>query len=76
MRKNAYFRDFEFMFVFSNGKPRTANLLEDKPNYKSGHRITDRSAGRTGDARMQVFDNLRAIPAKGRRRSIWRYSLI
>ncbi len=35
---NRYSQIFEYMFVFSVGKPNTANLLIDKPNKWAGHK--------------------------------------
>lgn len=31
-----YTQNFEYMFVFSKGKPKTVNLLRDKPNLSAG----------------------------------------
>ena len=30
--KNRYFNSFEYMFIFSKGKPKTVNLLKDRKN--------------------------------------------
>ena len=35
---NRYSQIFEYMFVFSKGKPKTANLICDKPNKWAGHK--------------------------------------
>ncbi len=35
-RANAYCRDFDYMFVFSNGVPKSVKLLNDKRNKKGG----------------------------------------
>lgn len=34
-----YYQNFEYMFVFSKGKPKTINLIEDRKNLWSGARI-------------------------------------
>ena len=34
---NRYFNSFEYMFILSKGKPKTINLLRDKPNKWAGH---------------------------------------
>ena len=34
---NRYFNSFEYMFVLSKGKPKTINILKDKPNKWAGH---------------------------------------
>ena len=36
MRKKAYYKDFEYMFVFTKGKLKTANILEDRRNLATG----------------------------------------
>jgi site-specific DNA-methyltransferase (adenine-specific) len=35
---NRYSQIFEYMFVFSKGKPKSANLICDKPNKWAGHK--------------------------------------
>lgn len=35
---NRYTQIFEYMFIFSKGKPSCANLISDKPNKWAGHR--------------------------------------
>lgn len=35
---NRYTQIFEYMFVFSKGKPATANLIKDKPNKWAGYK--------------------------------------
>jgi len=35
---NRYTQIFEYMFVFSKGKPKTVNLICDKPNKWAGHK--------------------------------------
>lgn len=42
--KNRYIQNFEYMFVLSKGKPKTANLIQDRKNKYSGTKIhgTDR----------------------------------
>lgn len=43
---NRYIQQFEYMFVFSKGKPKTANLIRDRRNIYGGTRIhgTERQA--------------------------------
>ena len=38
--RNRYYQSFEYMFVFSKGKPKTVNLIADKPNKRYGKKIT------------------------------------
>jgi DNA modification methylase len=46
--KNRYYGAFEYMFVFSKGKPETINLIKDKKNVSFG-RIVDNSGERKKD---------------------------
>ncbi len=36
---NRYYPMFEYMFVFSKGKPKTVNLIADKPNKRYGEKV-------------------------------------
>ena len=75
MRKNAYYRDFDYMFVFSKGDPKTVHLLEDRENYRAGQISTKRSAGRTEDYKNKLRGNAYRVPDTGRRGSGWYYSI-
>ena len=55
MTPNAYFRTHEYMFVFSKGKPKTANLLCDKPNVRPGAKKERKPTGRTGDSPIKFI---------------------
>lgn len=37
-KSNRYTQIFEYMFIFSKGKPKTVNLICDKPNKWAGHK--------------------------------------
>ena len=77
MRKNAYYKDFEYMFVFSLGKPKTANILEDRRNFATGGRKASKMSGlgRTGDQKNQYVGLIGGIvPEYGRRGSVWYYN--
>ena len=74
MTPDAYFRTHKYMFVFSKGKPKTANLLNDKPNSRANQRDFKRGAGRNGDDVSQLrHDGYRTVPEHSRRGSVWRY---
>ena len=77
MRKNAYYKDFEYTFVFSLGKPKTANVLEDRRNLATGGRKASKMSGlgRTGDQKNQYVGLTGGIvPKYGRRGSVWYYN--
>lgn len=66
----AYWQCFEYMFVFSKGKPKTFNPIEDRPNVKAGK--TYKTGGRRNvDGSLS---NTKLMTAKefGKRKNIWR----
>lgn len=68
---NRYTQIFEFMFVLSKGKPKTHNLLCDKPNVKEGfhtHKTTYRGQDGVLKSRVQ-----KPVPSHSPRNNIWRY---
>lgn len=68
----AYWQSFEFMFVFSKGRPKTTNLLHDRPNADGGR--TGKQGGRR--AKDGSVDEGRVITTEafGRRTNIWKYA--
>ena len=74
MRSNAYYREFEYMFVFSKGVPNAANLLTDRRNKcagAAGHRGD--STGRNGDGVAKRGKVAGVVPEFGRRGTVWQY---
>jgi len=69
-----YTSQFEYMFVFSKGKPKTVNLIKDKLNAEGGNvkknvanRMTDGSINKTGkDVIIDIY---------GIRGNIWKYGI-
>lgn len=57
---NRYTQIFEYMFIFSKGKPKTVNLIADKPNKWAGHTSFD--------------GKIPAVPDFSPRNNIWRYT--
>jgi DNA modification methylase len=68
---NRYWACFDYMFVFSKGKPNTANMIIDRPNSQRGtvSRKTVRNADGSTSVRCPVV-----IAAFGKRKNIWTYS--
>jgi len=70
--KNRYLANFEYMFVFSKGKPKTYNLIEDRKN-----RFTERWGKgrkvRKKDGSWLYRDNYK-VKEYGRRFNIWQYN--
>ncbi|WP_323668957.1 DNA-methyltransferase [Aliarcobacter butzleri] len=69
---NRYFNTFEYMFIISKGKPKTINLLRDKPNKWAGvetyaevtRREVDGTLTKKGKKKVNDF---------GIRTNIWKY---
>lgn len=57
---NRYTQIYEYMFVFSKGKPKTANLLCDKKNKWAGHSSFDKK--------------IPPVPEFSPRNNIWKYT--
>jgi|ERR1019366_874491 site-specific DNA-methyltransferase (adenine-specific) len=69
---NTYWQAFEYMFVFSKGKPKTINLLKDRENKDA----------RNGDNGTKRLPNGNLLKLKrggygkfGRRTNIWEYNI-
>lgn len=75
---NRYYPSFEYMFVFSKGKPKTANLIADKPNKHFGDKIT--GTGRNQDGELIKHSAVRnrtqrKVKEYGVRTNVWLYSV-
>jgi len=74
---NRYYPAFEYMFILSKGKPKTANLIADRPNKCAGERITGTERQVNGDTQPKSAVRKgvsRSIKAFGVRSNIWVYS--
>lgn len=71
---NRYYQIFEYMFIFSKGKPKTANLLRDRPNkWANGRKkITGRERQADGSLMGRRKGNL--LKPFGVRFNIWKYA--
>ena len=78
VRKNAYFRCHEYMFVFAKGAPRVVNLLKDKPSIQSGrrHHLWG-GGGKVGDKHFPKREatKIHTVQETSRRGSIWDYGV-
>ncbi len=70
---NRYTNIYEWMFIFSKGKPKTANLICDKPNRWAGWTSFGKSKIRTKNGEL-VERNMKPIPEFSPRNNIWRYN--
>lgn len=72
---NRYYGVFEYMFVFSKGPPKTANMICDRENLYAGCSIHGTSRQRDGTLKPNNGIKAgRSIPEKGRRFNVWRIS--
>jgi DNA modification methylase len=78
--KTRYNPVFEYMFIFSKGKPKTVNLIEDKINKYSGEKVARRSGQRQKNGELKensAFrnDKNREVKLYGVRDNIWYYAI-
>lgn len=78
--KTRYNPVFEYMFIFSKGKPKTVNLIEDKINKYSGEKVARQSGQRQKNGELKensAFrnDKSREVKLYGVRDNIWYYAI-
>lgn len=75
--KIRYYQSFEYMFIFSKGKPNTTNLIEDRKNKWSGtkaHGTERRKNGKTVPLSAVKLKNNRVVKDYGVRFNVWEIS--
>lgn len=73
-KSNRYTQIFEYMFVFSKGKPKTANLICDKKNKWAGHTNWGKNTKRLGEGEQLIeIEGIKPVPDFSPRNNIWRY---
>lgn len=70
---NRYFNAFEYMFVLSKGKPKTINILHDKPNKWAGFSTYGEVTRREKNGSL-TNKGKKTVNKFGVRTNIWRYS--
>lgn len=70
---NRYSQIFEYMFVFSKGKPKTHKLICDKPNKWEGWTSFGKCKIRTKDG-LLIDREKKPTPKFSPRNNIWRYN--
>ena len=71
---NRYYSNFEYMFILSKGKPKTANLIRDRKNKSAGSKIS--GTQRTKDGKMipkSGVNKNKRIKEFGIRGNVWLY---
>jgi len=75
---NRYYPMFEYMFVLSKGKPKTVNLIADKPNKRYGEKVASSTQRQTDGKTVKVSANktdpTRTVKKYGVRGNVWQYS--
>lgn len=65
---------FEYMFVFSKGKPKSFNPIKDKPNKHFGKKQTGSIRQANGEVRKTSGYGKRFIAKFGQRHNVWKMS--
>jgi DNA modification methylase len=68
---NRYYQVFEYMFVFSKGRPKTVNLIRDRRNLGFGNAICEHARQKDGTLKKRKG---KIISKLGVRFNIWEYS--
>ena len=71
--KNRYYNCFEYMFVFSKGKPKTTNLIEDRKNRWAGTSSFGERSQRQKDGSLKK-NGKGVVKDFSARFNIWRYN--
>jgi site-specific DNA-methyltransferase (adenine-specific) len=77
---NRYYPVFEYMFVFSKGKPKTYNLIQDRANKCCGEKIARKNSIRTKHGSFvensaYKLERERKIKPVGIRFNVWSYNI-
>ena len=68
-----YSQAFEYCFILSKGKPKSVNIIMDKPNVWAGTKSWGNARARAKDGELKVSDNkTKEIREFGARTNIWR----
>jgi site-specific DNA-methyltransferase (adenine-specific) len=67
-----YYDTFEYMFIFSKGKPKTLNLLSDRKNKSCGMKSKKETRSCREDRRLK--DGIRVVKEYSRRFNVWEIS--
>ena len=68
---NGYNQTIEFMFVFSKGKPKTTNIIYDRPNKSANKIRKTTNRGKDGKINNQGLCETKVY---GRRENVWSYN--
>lgn len=68
-----YTQIFEYMFIFSKGTPKTANLICDKENKWAGYTNWGKNTQRKTDGELYETKDIKEVPKFSPRNNIWEY---
>ena len=71
--KKRYCQMFEYMFVFSKGIPKTANIIKDRKNKWAGHTNWGHCGHRLKNGNMIIKPKAKPYAEYGSRFNIWIY---
>lgn len=71
---NRYYQIFEYMFIFSKGKPKTTNLLKDRKNKWANGKKHIKGNYRTKEGGVKRHNKQNLLKPYGVRFNIWRIS--
>lgn len=71
--KRRYSQVFEYMFIFSKGKPNTVNIIKDKKNKWAGYTNFGKRVMRTKDGDLKEMPKFE-IGEYGNRYNVWNFS--
>lgn len=71
--KKRYSQVFEYMFIFSKGKPKTTNIIKDKKNKWAGYSNFGKRMMRTKDGSMKEMPKFE-ISEYGARYNVWNFN--
>jgi len=69
--KTRYNQSFEYMFILSKGKPKTVNLIKDKPNKRYKEKICGTMREKDGSLRKMTGEK-KKIAEFGTRLNVWK----
>lgn len=72
---NRYTQIFEYMFVFSKGKPKTAHLICDKENKWKNFTNWGKNTNYNKNGELIQTNNIKPVPEFSPRNNIWKYTV-
>lgn len=70
---NCYLQSFEYMFVFSKGKPKSLNFIRDRENVRTGiEKMASKGLSAEGIKSERVYKEMKPL---GKRKNIWKYGV-